>query len=74
MRDARCTSAVATTLAYGGNFDLYDVRRWADLSMGALRTYLDSEDVKASLHVPADVTWNCAGQRRPGGRMAGEGQ
>lgn len=24
---------VATTLAYGGNFDLYDVRRWEDLSM-----------------------------------------
>ncbi|WP_283112118.1 S10 family serine carboxypeptidase-like protein [Streptomyces halobius] len=28
---------VATTLAYGGNFDLYDVRRWDDLPMGALR-------------------------------------
>ncbi|WP_181690416.1 hypothetical protein [Streptomyces sp. NBRC 110611] len=26
---------VATTLAYGGNFDLYDVRRWDDLPMGA---------------------------------------
>jgi hypothetical protein len=47
---------VATTLAHGGNFDLYDVRRWEDLSMGALRSYLNNKDVKSALHVPAKVT------------------
>ncbi|MFE5872052.1 hypothetical protein ACFQ6V_25875 [Streptomyces roseifaciens] len=56
---------VATTLSYGGNFDLYDVRRWDDLPMGALRAYLDSEEVKKSLHVPADVTWQCADNDGP---------
>ncbi|AJC53189.1 hypothetical protein [Streptomyces sp. 769] len=56
---------VTTTLAYGGNFDLYDVRRWDDLPMGALRAYLDSKNVKESLHVPADVTWQCADNEGP---------
>ncbi|MEV7939468.1 hypothetical protein AB0O82_25460 [Kitasatospora sp. NPDC088264] len=56
---------VATTLAYGGNFDVYDVRRWDDLSMGALRTYLNSADVKEALHVPPNVTWQCADNEGP---------
>ncbi len=56
---------VTTTLAYGGNFDLYDVRRWEDLSMGALRAYLDSGHVKRALHVPEDVTWQCADNAGP---------
>lgn len=56
---------VATTLVYGGNFDLYDVRRWEDLSMGALRSYLNNEHVKSALHVPAEVTWQCADNEGP---------
>ncbi|WP_367140352.1 MULTISPECIES: S10 family serine carboxypeptidase-like protein [Streptomyces] len=56
---------VDATLACGGNFDLYDVRRWDDLPMGALRAYLDSEDVKDALHVPRDVTWQCADNDGP---------
>ncbi|RLU81321.1 hypothetical protein CTZ27_32785 [Streptomyces griseocarneus] len=56
---------VATVLAYGGNFDLYDVRRWDDLPMGALRAYLDSKEVKKSLHVPKDVPWQCADDKGP---------
>ncbi|MFI0739395.1 hypothetical protein ACH4PU_15100 [Streptomyces sp. NPDC021100] len=51
---------VTAVLAYGGNFDLYDVRRWDDLPMGALRAYLGSPDVKKALHVPPDVPWECA--------------
>ncbi|MEU7136773.1 hypothetical protein [Streptomyces sp. NPDC046261] len=51
--------------AYGGNFDLYDVRRWDDLPMGALRAYLDSEEVKKSLHVHTDVTWQCTDNDGP---------
>ncbi|WP_331772762.1 S10 family peptidase (plasmid) [Embleya sp. NBC_00888] len=50
-------------LAYGGNFDVYDVRRWDDLSMGALRSYLDSADVKKALHVERD--WQCADNAGP---------
>ncbi|ARZ71687.1 hypothetical protein SMD11_6111 [Streptomyces albireticuli] len=56
---------VAKVLAYGGNFDLYDVRRWDDLPMGALRAYLDSEAVKKALHVHTDVTWQCADNDGP---------
>ncbi|WP_431041064.1 S10 family serine carboxypeptidase-like protein [Streptomyces sp. P1-3] len=56
---------VARTLAYGGNFDLYDVRRWDDLPMGALRAYLDSEELKKSLHVATDVPWQCADNAGP---------
>ncbi|MEV5379083.1 hypothetical protein AB0L26_24370 [Streptomyces nondiastaticus] len=56
---------VTATLAYGGNFDLYDVRRWDDLPMGALRAYLDSEAVKEALHVPHDVPWECADNDGP---------
>ncbi|WP_171163677.1 S10 family serine carboxypeptidase-like protein [Streptomyces sp. I05A-00742] len=56
---------VNRALAYGGNFDLYDVRRWDDLSMGALQTYLNSASVKKSLHVPQNVTWQCADNEGP---------
>ncbi|CAM3559949.1 hypothetical protein NOGI109294_02470 [Nocardiopsis gilva] len=56
---------VVTTLAYGGNFDLYDVRRWDDLSMGALDSYLNSNDVKSALHVPWEVTWQSADNEGP---------
>lgn len=56
---------VAATLTCGGNFDLYDVRRWEDLPLGALRAYLNDKEVKRSLHVPADVTWECADNEGP---------
>ncbi|OON82724.1 S10 family serine carboxypeptidase-like protein [Streptomyces tsukubensis] len=56
---------VDRTVAYGGNFDVYDVRRWDDLPMGALSTYLNNEDVKTSLHVPAKVTWQNADDTGP---------
>ncbi|MCD9193472.1 S10 family serine carboxypeptidase-like protein [Streptomyces albireticuli] len=56
---------VADVLAYGGDFDFYDVRRWDDLPMGALRAYLDSADVKNALHVRTDVPWQCADNAGP---------
>ncbi len=51
--------------AYGGNFDLYDVRRWEDLPMGALDAYLNSEHVKKSLNVPTDVAWRSDDDKGP---------
>ncbi|MGW1178795.1 S10 family serine carboxypeptidase-like protein [Kitasatospora sp. NPDC002543] len=55
---------VNAVLAYGGNFDAYDVRRWDDLlSIGALPSYLDSRPVKDALHVTAD--WQCADNSGP---------
>ncbi|MFJ9207594.1 tyrosine decarboxylase [Streptomyces sp. L-9-10] len=51
---------VDRTVAYGGNFDVYDVRRWDDLPMGALSAYLNSPAVKASLRLPASATWQTA--------------
>jgi Serine carboxypeptidase len=51
-------SLVKTTLEYGGNFDLYDVRNWKDMSIEKLAGYLTSPDVKRALHVPPGVKWN----------------
>jgi vitellogenic carboxypeptidase-like protein len=51
-------SLVKTTLEYGGNFDLYDVRNWKDMSIEKLSGYLISPDVKRALHVPPEVEWN----------------
>ncbi|GAA1306169.1 S10 family serine carboxypeptidase-like protein [Saccharothrix xinjiangensis] len=56
---------VAAILACGGGFDMYDVRRWDDLSLGALRKYLNSEPVKTALHVPPDIEWTCADNDGP---------
>ncbi|MEU4507780.1 hypothetical protein, partial [Streptomyces sp. NPDC024089] len=41
------------------------VRRWNDLTMGALSTYLNSAEMKASLNVPAHVTWQNADDKGP---------
>ncbi|EST33741.1 S10 family serine carboxypeptidase-like protein [Streptomyces roseochromogenus] len=56
---------VTATGMYGGHFDVYDVRRWDDLPMGALNAYLNSEAVKASLHIPANVAWQSADDNGP---------
>lgn len=42
---------VNAVLAYGGDFDVYDVRRWTGLSLGALKPYMDSEAVRKALNV-----------------------
>ncbi|MFB7469981.1 hypothetical protein [Kitasatospora sp. NPDC056184] len=54
---------VNAILAYGGDFDLYDVRRWDDLSAGALPVYLQRADVKKALHV--DHAWQSADNSGP---------
>jgi len=56
---------VERTLALGGGFDLYDVRRWDDLPFGALRPYFLSPAVKAALHVPDEVTWEFSDNEGP---------
>ncbi|QXJ23917.1 hypothetical protein AGRA3207_005144 [Actinomadura graeca] len=56
---------VAKILKLGGNFDVYDVRRWDGLPFGAMRAYLNNKDVKKALHVPADVTWQFADNEGP---------
>ncbi|MFJ5104286.1 hypothetical protein [Streptomyces sp. NPDC088554] len=56
---------VDRTVAYGGHFDVYDVRRWDDLAMGALSSYLNSAEVKKSLHVPANTVWQSADDKGP---------
>ncbi|MER5300571.1 hypothetical protein ABT039_14045 [Streptomyces lasiicapitis] len=56
---------VAAVQAYGGNFDVYDVRRWDDLPMGALSAYLNSAAVKNALHVPENVAWQSADDHGP---------
>ncbi|MET2716115.1 MULTISPECIES: S10 family serine carboxypeptidase-like protein [Streptomyces] len=45
------------TLDPGGTFDVYDIRRWDDLSPRALGSYLGTDAVKDALHVPRHVPW-----------------
>ncbi|MFE6049402.1 hypothetical protein ACFQ6N_01435 [Kitasatospora sp. NPDC056446] len=54
---------VNAVVAYGGNFDLYDVRSWNDLDWGALPAYLNSQGVKDALHVTSE--WLCADNSGP---------
>ncbi|MGW7587348.1 S10 family serine carboxypeptidase-like protein [Kitasatospora sp. NPDC054768] len=54
---------VNAILAYGGDFDVYDVRRWEDLSAGALPVYLNTAAVKEALHV--DHAWESADNSGP---------
>lgn len=44
-----------TVLNYGGNPDIYDVRRWSDLSIQHLLEYLGCDEVKTNIH--AEGTW-----------------
>ncbi|MFJ6621404.1 hypothetical protein ACIQOW_28000 [Kitasatospora sp. NPDC091335] len=55
---------VDKTLAYGGNFDVYDVRRWNGLPWETMKKYLTSEPVKKALHVPG-VEWTCEDNSGP---------
>lgn len=56
---------VSDVLAFGGNPDVYDVRRWTDISMGRLKDYLNSAKVKKALHLPGSATWQCADDEGP---------
>ncbi|MDI5963937.1 S10 family serine carboxypeptidase-like protein [Streptantibioticus silvisoli] len=57
---------VNAVLACGGDFDVYDVRRWDDQSAGALKPYMDSEDVRKALNVhDAGVGWQFADNSGP---------
>ncbi|MFB7127093.1 hypothetical protein [Kitasatospora sp. NPDC056273] len=53
------------TLGYGGNFDVYDVRRWKGLPWEAVKAYLKTDPVKKALHVPVDVEWTCEDNAGP---------
>ncbi|MFE7560778.1 hypothetical protein [Kitasatospora sp. NPDC057500] len=54
---------VNAVLAFGGNFDVYDVRRWDDLSPGSLPAYLNSGPVKTAVH--AEHEWQFADNSGP---------
>lgn len=57
---------VDAVLAYGGNFDVYDVRRWDDLSAGALKPYMDSKGVREALNIhDSGVLWQFADNSGP---------
>ncbi|WP_242888099.1 S10 family peptidase [Actinomadura litoris] len=60
-----CDDMVRTVMRFGGEFDIYDVRRWDDLPMGPLRAYLNTDAVKAALHVPSEVKWKNADNEGP---------
>ena len=56
---------VSDILTLGGKPDLYDIRRWSDIPMGALDGYMNSEAVKKALHVPSSQKWQSADDTGP---------
>lgn len=55
----------ALTLKCGGDPDMYDIRRWTDGTVEALRKYMNMDDVKSLLHVPDDIEWQFADNAGP---------
>lgn len=47
-------------LKCGGNPDIYDVRRWADVSLDTLSRYLNHSAVKEAINVPTELKWSCS--------------
>ncbi|MFE2108083.1 hypothetical protein ACFXAF_19765 [Kitasatospora sp. NPDC059463] len=54
---------VNAVLAFGGDFDVYDVRRWDGLTVGALPAYLNSDPVRTAVH--AEHAWQFADNAGP---------
>jgi vitellogenic carboxypeptidase-like protein len=56
---------VDTVSAMGGGFNPYDIRTFSDISMNNVRSYMNLQQVKLALHVPADQHWMCADNNGP---------
>lgn len=52
-------------LRFGGQPDIYDVRRWSDVSLDNLTAYLKLPAVKQALHVPENIEWKCSDDEGP---------
>jgi len=51
--------------SFGGNFNVYDIRKYSDISMNNVRTYMELATVKEALHVPKNQKWNCNDNKGP---------
>jgi len=51
--------------ALGGNFNVYNIRRFSEISMKQVQTYMEMPVVKETLHVPEAQKWNCADNKGP---------
>jgi len=56
---------VANVSAMGGNFNVYDIRTFSDVSMDNVRTYMSLPEVKKALNIPKEQPWNCADNDGP---------
>lgn len=56
---------VSNVSALGGNFNVYDIRTFSDISMDNVRSYMSLATVKEALNVPANRDWNCADNDGP---------
>ncbi len=56
---------VENASAMGGNFNVYDIRSFSDISMANVQTYMELPAVKKALHVPKNQEWNCADNEGP---------
>ena len=52
-------------LECGGQPDIYDVRRWSDVSLDNLTAYLNLPAVKMAIHVPDNIEWQCSDDEGP---------
>ncbi|AKB37439.1 Tyrosine decarboxylase [Methanosarcina siciliae C2J] len=51
--------------ALGGNFNVYNIRRFSEISMKQVQAYMEMPAVKEKLHVPEAQKWNCADNKGP---------
>ena len=56
---------VADVSALGGNFDVYNISRFSEISMANVQSYMENETVKRALHVPQSQPWICADNKGP---------
>ena len=51
--------------ALGGNFNVYNISRFSEISMKKVQTYMETAAVKKALNVPEAQKWNCADNKGP---------
>ena len=50
---------------FGGNFNVYDIRNFSDISMDNVQAYMELSEVKEALNVPINQAWNCSDNEGP---------
>lgn len=49
----------------GGDFNIYDIRSFSEISMNNVKKYMELSTVKKALYIPVDQGWICADNNGP---------